>query len=319
MVTRILLVDDDVVDRKTLLRHMRSFEDEFEVVEAVDGLSALECVQNDEFDCILLDFRLPDLDGLEVLRRLAPHLPDKSRVPVVMLTGEGSELVAVEAMKSGAEDYLPKDNLTSDALWRAIANATEKTALRTNIQFLRGELERLALFDVLTGLGNRNLFQMSLDRSIALARRNASSFFLFLMDLDGFKRINDVHGHQAGDAVLTEIGRRLEAIGRREDSFFRLGGDEFAFIMETGATLEGVDIMARRILEAVSDLIVLESGATVEVGISIGIAKCLDDAESDDELVRKADIAMYAAKRGHAGVAFAASEKGGTVEVGNSV
>ena len=116
-----------------------------------------------------------------------------------------------------------------------------QTLERRNEELLRTqrELERLALHDPLTGLGNRRLFQQQIDHAFLVAKRTGHAIGLLLIDLDGFKQINDTAGHDAGDAVLMETAERLADSCRRADTIARLGGDEFVVLMETGATVEG--------------------------------------------------------------------------------
>jgi two-component system cell cycle response regulator len=208
--------------------------------------------------------------------------------PVIMLTGNGSESVAVEAMKRGACDYLRKENLGPESLFRVICNAVEKSALRKKLEEAQQKLETLALYDTLTGLGNRNLFQIELARAIAVAQRKNTSFMVLMMDLDNFKMANDTFGHEAGDAILAEIGCRLRN-ARAGDACFRLGGDEFTAILEAGS--DGA-AMARRIRTAVARPVLFGSHS-LTVGISIGSAAYPADGSDADDLVRAADNAMY--------------------------
>jgi diguanylate cyclase (GGDEF)-like protein/PAS domain S-box-containing protein len=162
------------------------------------------------------------------------------------------------------------------------------------------ELEYLALNDSLTGLGNRNLFTDRLITLIATYKRNQNPFSLLMMDLNKFKQVNDTHGHDAGDEVLHEVGKRLTTLGRDSDSFFRLGGDEFAALITTGVTREGLAIMARRIISAFETPIEYKS-VQLEIGISIGVVIFPEHSEDEEELLRLADAAMYEAKRGQLG------------------
>jgi PAS domain S-box-containing protein len=133
MPLRILLIDDDVVDRLAVGRALRQTGLEVEVHEAMDGARGLRLVQEVAFDCVLLDYRLPGIDGLEFLQALSGLTNDK-RVPIVMLTGLGNEIIAVEAMKRGVHDYLVKEALTPEMLQRAILNAIEIVRLQRERQ-----------------------------------------------------------------------------------------------------------------------------------------------------------------------------------------
>ena len=299
----LLIIDDDIVDRQAVTRALRALGSACVVHEASDGRQGLELALAQPVDCILVDYRLPDLDGLEllVLLRERPEI----EAPIIMLTGEGNELVAVEAMKRGAHDYLPKAQLSPDSLYRVVANAIEKHGLQRQLGHAQRQLERLALYDVLTDLGNRNLFTRELARAIAFADRKGTTFCLLAMDLDRFKVANDTYGHDAGDAVLAAIGKRLLAESRRADAVFRLGGDEFAALVETGHDPASAQMLARRLVTGLTEPVAWGEHQ-LTVGVSIGLARYPADGADADALIRAADLAMYDAKRSGAGWVMAA-------------
>jgi len=164
---------------------------------------------------------------------------------------------------------------------------------RTELEASRADAEQLAFHDTLTGLPNRALFEDRL--KLALSRREAR-IALLLLDLDRFKHVNDTLGHPAGDALICQFGERLTSLTRSSDTIARLGGDEFAIIVE-GAMLADVERLAMRILEVVK-LPFEICGAQAHVGASIGMAVAAGQGTNPLELVRKADIALYAAKDG---------------------
>lgn len=158
---------------------------------------------------------------------------------------------------------------------------------------LEARLSRLASYDGLTGLPNRSVFTSRLAQAMAASRRDGRRFALLFLDLDGFKQVNDSLGHQAGDAVLREAAARFQAVLRVDDVVFRLGGDEFAALLEVGcAEASG---LAKRLIAVVADPFHLGE-ATVSIGVSIGIAFAPQDAAAPDELLSRADQALYAAK-----------------------
>ncbi|MBN3787276.1 EAL domain-containing protein [Burkholderia sp. Ac-20353] len=158
-------------------------------------------------------------------------------------------------------------------------------------------LQRLAWFDSLTGLPNREQLQMEARRILSNANRNASTFAVLFIDLDRFKRVNDTQGHAAGDEVLSEIARRLRSQIRNEDVIGRLGGDEFLAILPDCDVLKAKQVAAR-ILQAVYQPIVINSkqDTRITISASIGIALSPHDGEETGILLRNADLAMYQAK-----------------------
>jgi diguanylate cyclase (GGDEF)-like protein len=288
--TVLLLIDDDDVDRKAVSRALRSFRSRYDLREARDGSTGLALARSRPFDCILVDYNLPDMTGFELLDEL-----HKAGIvaPIVILTGSGNEAVAVEAMKRGAHDYLQKSHLEPEILARTVDNAVEKSSLQRKLIEAHQNVERLALYDGLTGLGNRNLFYYHLPVAIAISEREGSTFPLLFMDLDRFKNANDAFGHEAGDAILTGVGYRLREMSRGADAFFRVGGDEFTAILHPSS--DGA-AAARRIVAAVAQPFQFGTHA-LKVGISVGVASYPADGADAKALVASADGAMYKAKK----------------------
>jgi diguanylate cyclase (GGDEF)-like protein len=158
------------------------------------------------------------------------------------------------------------------------------------------EIVHLARHDVLTGLANRAEFNNRLDEASKRLKRNGGNLTVMMIDLDRFKAVNDTHGHLAGDQLLSEVARRLQSTVRETDVLARLGGDEFAVIQEVGADQrEGAVALALRIIEAISAPFGL-NGHEAQVGTSIGIAMAPENGVEPDELLKRADLALYNVK-----------------------
>ena len=167
------------------------------------------------------------------------------------------------------------------------AKAREAVALK--------RIEHLAHFDTVTGLPNRTLLTDRLDREIVRSRRDKAAFALLLFDLDGFKAVNDTHGHAAGDRVLALVAERASAAMRASDTVGRLGGDEFLAILP-GASLEGATIAAEKLRAALQEPYAL-GAATARLSASVGASFFPGDGEDGDALQKAADEALYEAKR----------------------
>ncbi|MDP2794944.1 MAG: diguanylate cyclase [Sulfurisoma sp.] len=166
----------------------------------------------------------------------------------------------------------------------------------TQRKYMEEELAQLAHFDRLTGLPNRVLFFDRVERAINEARREQSGFTVLYLDIDGFKAVNDRHGHEAGDALLREVAGRIAGCVRDSDTVGRIGGDEFAVLLRTVNRPEGAAAVAQKIIEALAPPVEF-SGHACRVGASVGIALHPDDGVNVEALLRNADIAMYEAKR----------------------
>jgi diguanylate cyclase (GGDEF)-like protein len=186
--------------------------------------------------------------------------------------------------------------------------ATELAAANRLLTAKKMQLERLALFDELTGLGNRNLLLMELDKGLVVARRDSLSLPLLLLDLNGFKAINDSFGHEAGDEVLREFGARLMEALPLSAGAFRTGGDEFAVLAQPGTSLEDAVAIAREI-ERVTQAPLLVGSEPRVIRASIGIAVYPRHGEERARLLRTADVAMYQAKHTSTGIQVASDEQ----------
>ena len=312
---RLLIVDDSAEDREIYARLLKkSMRATYSILTAETGAAGLDAFRAESPDCIVLDFNLPDMDALEFLAKMGGG-PDGLPTGVVLVTGQGSEKVAVETLKLGVHDYLVKGEISGEKLTAAILNAVAKVNAKRRAAVDRKELERMALFDPLTGLGNRNLFHARLEHAVALVRRRGDSACLQIMDLDRFKEVNDTLGHHIGDEVLRVIGQRLGSIGRNADTIVRLGGDEFAYLMETGATREGALAVANKVVEYVGQPIVTRA-SVFSIGISIGISMFGGATAEVEAIVREADAAMYQAKRAGGGVRIYEAPPADVVRIG---
>ncbi len=163
---------------------------------------------------------------------------------------------------------------------------------RRNFQ---NRLKAMAYFDTLTELPNRRQFFNRLDESISLANRYKTPFAVLYIDLDGFKYVNDYYGHDAGDSILIHVSECLKKISRKSDTVARLGGDEFAVIIPNISSKEAVSTIAAKIIAVLAIPVVLDTGQA-KIGASVGISLFPEDSDDKEEILKKADSAMYLAK-----------------------
>ena len=216
-------------------------------------------------------------------------------IPIVFIQHKADPGEALAAVRSGAQDTLVYGEFNLEELIRTIIFAIERHNQVQQIQKARQIEKYLAYHDALTGLPSRQLFLDRLGQALIRARRNNYIIGILFLDLDGFKRINDTLGHTTGDKLLIEVGKRIEKCVRQSDTVARLGGDEFTVLLGRIEHEQDAANVAKKILQALNAPIRVES-TELFVTTSIGISLYPADGADVEELVKKADVAMYRAK-----------------------
>ena len=279
----VVLADDDPSIR-LMIRHVLESE-EFDIVEAADGIEAIKAVEKHHPALVLLDAVMPGIDGFTTCKQIK----DKgyTDVPVMMITGLDDDASVERAYDVGAIDFITKP----------IKWAVLKHRVRSVVSTVVAErkVELLAYRDTLTNLPNRLLFADRLEHSIDRSARHRESLALLLVDMDDFKLVNDSFGHDAGDKLIKAVGDLLSRSLRRADTVARLGGDEFAIIVE------GIDGPDDAVSIADNLSTILEHNVRLDeqetfTGASIGIAIYPDDGEDARTLLKNADTALFRAK-----------------------
>ncbi len=290
----VLLVDDDLADRRIIRRTLAENAADVKIVEAVSVEEGLGIMQHQSFDAILLDYKLPGANGIEMVQTLRSR-PDLGSIAIIMMSASEDEALAVQCIESGAQDFIQKSDLQRLNLHRAIVHAQKRFELEHKLHQNYLNVKHLAEKDPLTGLSNRHHFNQMMDVLIDPNAQSKVDIALLLIDLDNFKYINDTLGHDAGDRLLIEFSTRVKKLLRRHESFARLGGDEFAIILSGIKSTQQVKLVAQRIHDALKIPVTL--GTTeVECGASIGAAIYPLQATNKEALIKYADIAMYQAK-----------------------
>lgn len=310
---RILIIEDDD-DQRELMRE--TLEDHFgqgTVAMAESGASALRADLT-SFDLILSDYNLPDVKGMELL----DQIKQRTSTPVIMVTGENVGRMAADAIRRGAMDYVVKFGEYLFTIPLVVEkNLTVANVKREN-ELLRTELERalrevqtkneqleqslrrveeMAATDPLTGLYNRRHFGKVLEQLFAESERYNQDLACVMIDLDGFKQINDVyHNHAVGDQILSIAARIISANLRGADVAARYGGDEFIILLPHASAEEAASMVQRvrdEYRQASSIILRRNEGATMSIGIS---SRREDDPLSPEALLASADASLYKAK-----------------------
>ncbi len=328
-----LLIVDDVRENREILR--RRFERHgFHATEADGGVEALDLIERETFDLVLLDIMMPDIAGIEVLERIRKKF-SQGALPVIMVSAKSQSEDVIDALNRGANDYIIKPVEFSIARARVITQIERKRAeeqirrmqealSRTNAaleckvadrtrdlvaanQQLQNEMDQreksqakiahLAHHDGLTDLGNRILFHKQLSDAVIHRRRHGGDLAVLFIDLDRFKAVNDTLGHWSGDSLLKQLAGRLRDSLRESDKIGRLGGDEFAIFQFGEEQPKQAAALATRLIEIIQQPFDIGDQRLV-IGASIGIAVADGEYQDADELLRAADLAMYRAKAG---------------------
>jgi diguanylate cyclase (GGDEF)-like protein len=317
MQPKILVVDDtyaNLVAMRRLLAHCGA-----ELHEARSGNEALAMCLDHDFALILLDVNMPEMDGFEVAELLG--VTEQLReTPIIFVTAAyADDLNKLKGYRSGAVDYIAKPindvilqskvrvfldlyaarmelRLAMDELSARNSQLQAEIAER---QRMEAQIRHQATHDMLTGLPNRMLFRDRLEGALQRAARQQNGFALVLLDIDGFKNINDSHGHPAGDGLLQVIAQRMIQHLRSNDTVARLGGDEFAMILEDVTEIDALLERCRQLGVMLAEPYPLQGrdGSFIaRVSASQGIALWSSSTQNDEQLIQAADRALYEAK-----------------------
>jgi len=295
---KVLIIEDNPGDARLIQAMIEEEEGSPFTLHFADRLAhGLEQLSSGETALVLLDLSLPDSFGLETFAKVYAHSP---AVPIIVLTGNDDQKVALSAVKSGAQDYLVKGRLDRELLLRSMRYSIERKRYQV-------QLEHQANYDALTGLPNRNLLHDRLKQAV-YAQRTPRNIAVVFMDLDHFKFVNDSLGHSVGDKLLKAMGERLRSVLREGDTVGRVGGDEFVLILNDQSNEEVIFRAMQRISAKVAEPIVID-GKELYVTCSAGISLYPQDGPDVDTLLKNADAAMYRAKEhGRSNFQFYTSE-----------
>lgn len=299
----VLIVDDDSFVR-TMLGGILE-ENGYLVETAGDGLDALEKYKGGSaVDLIISDMNMPLMNGLEFVRRLRCFDRD---VPVIILTVNNEISLALDTIRSGASDYLLKDENIQDTILIAVKKVMTMVQLeRRNKELIREleqknkDLERLSFSDGLTGIPNRRYFDENIRQEWGRAIRECIPISIIMIDIDYFKKYNDIYGHQQGDICLKQVAASLQSpLKRYRDFISRYGGEEFSAVLPN-TNHAGVVAVAAQMQHNVRNLAIPHEGSEVlpVVSVSIGTATVKPGGGMIfSELISRADHALYLAKK----------------------
>ncbi|HET8760008.1 MAG TPA: GGDEF domain-containing response regulator, partial [Nitrospiria bacterium] len=282
---RVLLIEDSPDDALLLLRELKRapYQTKHDRVDTADALKM--ALDRGPWDLILSDYSMPQFNGVAALRLVRGRGLD---LPFIFVSGTIGEDTAVEAMRAGANDYIMKGNLKR--LLPAVERELREANSRRSRRLAEAMVQRMAYYDALTQLPNRNKLFERFHEVLRTDTRHDKSLALLLLDLNGFKEINDTLGHYRGDQVLQQVGARLRAVLWEPDLVARLGGDEFAVLVPRLASPTDVHVVIQKIRNALQPPFMIQ-GLPLAVEASIGVALCPEHGDNADHLLRRADVA----------------------------
>ncbi len=291
---KILIVDDVPLNVELQKTYLLSVG--YEVIVAMDGQAAIDKIESEGPDLILLDIMMPKINGFEVCKKIKSN-PSTQFIPVVMVTALQEVEDKIRGIEAGADDFISKPFNKMELMARV------KSLLR--IKFLHDELEdakyqmeKLAATDGLTGLANHRHFKEQLIHEIDRATRHQLCLSLLMMDIDYFKFYNDNQGHPAGDEVLRRIAELIQKNLRKIDMAARYGGEEFAVILPEANSKAAIVVAEKiRYLVETTKFHKEENQPNKRLTLSIGIATIPSDTENGSDLIEVADKRLYKAKQ----------------------
>lgn len=293
---RILLADDDPVDRATLTRWLRRWG--YEVSAVSDGVQALEALEQDpSIRICVVDWVMPQVDGVAVCKAIRERQQGQQEryVYTILLTSKTETEDVIRGIEAGADDYIvkPCNPLELEVRLRAGRRVVD---LQQDLILSREALRQEARHDPLTGLLNRAALFEHLSKELERAHRTGGSLCVIMIDVDHFKSINDEYGHLAGDTVLRDLARRFEGVLRPYDAVGRFGGEEFLMVL-SNCDAEYGDVIGERLRSQLAGQLVRLDGLEVPVTASFGVAATEHRRHVGVEaLIRAADNALYRAK-----------------------
>jgi two-component system cell cycle response regulator len=288
---RILVVDDCARSALSLTEVLRM--DGYAHVEATSDPALVFTLHVEkDYDLILLDLSMPGVSGFAVMRALRKaHAEDY--LPVMVVTGSANQKYA--ALEAGALDVIIKPYDLLELKVRIRNTLTVRLLYKTSVKQARDH-QAMALHDVLTGLPNRRLLLDRIEKGLQNAKRARNGLAVLYVDLDGFKAVNDRHGHACGDALLQAAAGRLADGARQADTVSRISGDEFVIVVPDMQHPEAARAPAEKIIQNLSVPFIVDA-LLLDISASVGIAVYPEDGDTALLLLQSADRAMYEAKR----------------------
>ncbi len=287
---KVIIVEDSESDAILLIHELKrgGYAPSFELVDSYETLQ--KALKKQSWDIVITDHRLPNFSSRAALETVLAHGED---IPVIIVSGSIGDEFAVDAMRSGAQDYIMKDNLAR--LVPVIERELREKDIRSARRRAEDKIKYMSNHDSLTGLNNRTEFEHRLQSALDMVKKKNVAHSLLYIDLDQFKIINDTCGHAAGDEFLKQITYELQKLIRETDTLARLGGDEFGILLES-CPLGRATQIANELLRRIKAFRFAWHDNSFNISASIGLVMISGSQRSYHDILSAADMACYVAK-----------------------
>jgi len=290
---KILVVEDDSITNRMLEKYLVDLD--FEVLTALDGRQGWEIFCQEDVRFVITDWMMPEMNGLELVKKIR-EANEKPYCYIILLTAKNDKNEIVEGISGGADDYVVKPFHKEELAVRVRAGQ-RIVELQSELFGANEELKKLSETDPLTGLYNRRALADYLKKSQSAPEYDGAPFSFVMADIDRFKQINDLYGHDAGDAVLVEIAGKIKGSARNHDMVSRIGGEEFYVVLPNVDLMQAEDISEnmRRVIE--TSPFVLPDERELHITCSFGVFCVQASSEWDwEHCMKMADKALYESK-----------------------
>ena len=288
MKENILIIDDNNDFRATIINLLK--KKGYDVFGAYDSLEALEMIKKRSFALIISDVRLPGLDGIALMTNILND-SDEKIIKTMIITGYADKDAPIKAIKLGVDDFIYKP-FKMEVFLHSVDKLIKGYRLEKSVKYYK----RLSIIDGLTEIFNHRYFHEIISREINRSNRYSHPLSLLMIDIDNFKQFNDTYGHLSGDSALKKIAHIFITSFRNIDLAFRYGGEEFAILIpetDKAASLEAADRIIKNVRNTQFEV---DTDTPAQLTISIGTACYPNHAKCKEELIKKADEALYKAK-----------------------
>jgi diguanylate cyclase (GGDEF)-like protein len=284
---KVIIADDDATTRCLLENTMEKWN--YDVLSTTNGLEALDALLKQDESCmVLLDWIMPEIDGIDVCRIIRERQKEQAYIYIIMLTGKQKQEDVITGLDAGADDFLVKPFDYEELRMRM--------RVGQRILQLQDQLTEKAYYDQLTAIYNRMAILDILKREFSRSKRSNQPLSIIMVDLDHFKNVNDTYGHLGGDVVLKGAASCMKDAIRTYDSIGRYGGEEFLIVVP-GSGQNETSKLAKRIQDNLADSAFEYNDQQISITISMGISdNCTIGIKDIDSLIRVADEALYQAK-----------------------